>query len=144
MSNVSKTLVFIQFFCLLFLLIQGEILAKGFLLAFQIFGIVLGIWAIWVMKIGNFNIQPELKKNAVLVNSGPYKIIRNPMYTGLILFFGSGLATSFYILNFLIFLLLVLVLLLKINREEKYLTLRFGEDYLAYKNRTNRLFPYLF
>ena len=96
------------------------------------------------MKIGNFNIQPELKKNAVLVNSGPYKLIRNPMYTGLILFFGSGLASSFQLLNSLVFLLLVLVLLLKINREEKYLALSFGEDYLAYKNKTHRLVPYLF
>lgn len=144
MSIVSKSLVIVQFCCLLFLLIQGEILAIGFLLVFQIFGVILSIWAIWVMKIGNFNIQPELKKNAVLVNSGPYKFIRNPMYTGLILFFGSGLANSFNILNSLVFLLLVLVLLLKINSEEKYLALRFGNDYLAYKNRTRRLVPYLF
>ncbi len=144
MSIVSKTLVLIQFFCLLFLLIQGEILAIGFLFVFQIFGIVLGVWAIWVMKIGNFNIQPELKKNAVLVSLGPYKFIRNPMYTGLILFFGSGLATSFHILNFLVFLLLVLVLLLKINREENYLTLRFGEEFVAYKSKTHRIVPYVF
>jgi protein-S-isoprenylcysteine O-methyltransferase Ste14 len=144
MSIISKTLVILQFSCLLFLLIQGKILAIGLLLVFQIFAIILGIWAIWVMKIGNFNIQPELKNNAVLVNSGPYKFIRNPMYSGLILFFGSGLATSFHILNFLVFLLMVLVLLLKINREEKYLALRFGDDYLAYKNRTHRLIPYLF
>ena len=144
MSIVSKTLVILQFCCLLFLLIQGEIVATGLLLLFQIFGVILSIWAIWVMKIGNFNIQPELKKNAVLVNSGPYKLIRNPMYTGLILFFGSGLASSFQLLNSSVFLLLVLVLLLKINREEKYLALRFGEDYLAYKNKTHRLVPYLF
>ena len=144
MSIVSKTLVILQFCCLLFLLIKGEIVATGLLLLFQIFGVILSIWAIWVMKIGNFNIQPELKKNAVLVNSGPYKLIRNPMYTGLILFFGSGLASSFQLLNSSVFLLLVLVLLLKINREEKYLALRFGEDYLAYKNKTHRLVPYLF
>jgi len=144
MSIVSKTLVIVQLCCIFFLFIQGEILAIGLLLVFQIFGVFLIIWAIWVMKIGNFNIQPELKKNAVLVNIGPYKFIRNPMYTGLILFFGSGLASSFQLLNSLVFLLLVIVLLLKINREEKYLALRFGEDYLAYKNRTHRLVPYLF
>ena len=144
MSIISKTLVILQFFCLMFLSIHGEIFANGFFLFFQILGVILSIWAIWAMKIGNFNIQPELKKNAVLVNSGPYKLIRNPMYTGLILFFGSGLVSSFQLLNSLVFLLLVLVLLFKINREEKYLALRFGADYLAYKNRTYRLLPYLF
>lgn len=144
MSKISKTLVILQFCCLLFLLIQGKIVANGFFLIFQIVGVFLSVWAIWVMKIGNFNIQPELKKNAILVNSGPYKLIRNPMYTGLILFFGFSLVSSFHILNFLVFLLLVIVLLLKINREEQYLALRFGEDYFAYKKRTYRLVPYLF
>lgn len=144
MSTASKTLVIVQFCCLLFLIIQGKIPAIGLLLIFQILGVFLGIWAIWVMKIGKFNIQPELKNNAALVISGPYKFIRNPMYTGLIIFFGAGLASSFQLLNTLVFLLLVLVLLLKISREEKYLALRFGQDYLAYKNKTHRLVPYLF
>lgn len=144
MSNLSKILVSLQFFCFLFFLIQGNIFASGILLILQILGFILCLWSILVMRIGHFNVQPEVKKNAILVNSGPYRLIRNPMYTGLIIFFGAAVLHSFLIPKFLVFLLLVLVFLFKIRLEEKLLQNKFGKSYTAYQKKTKRIVPYLF
>jgi protein-S-isoprenylcysteine O-methyltransferase Ste14 len=144
MSNRSVILITLQFLCFLFFLIQGNIFASGILLACQILGFILCLWSILVMRIGHFNVQPEVKKNAVFVNSGPYRLIRNPMYAGLLIFFGAGVLHSFQMLNFMVFLLLFLVFLLKIRSEEKFLEKQFGENYVAYKKKTKRLVPYLF
>jgi protein-S-isoprenylcysteine O-methyltransferase len=144
MSNRSKILVILQFLCFIFFLIQGNIFASGIFLVIQILGFILCFWSILVMRIGHFNVQPEVKKNAVFVNSGPYRFIRNPMYAGLIIFFGAGVLHSFQMMKFLVFLLLLLVFLLKISLEEKFLAKQFGEKYIAYKKKTKRLVPYLF
>lgn len=144
MSFSSKILIIIQFFCLGFLLLRLNIPTLGFFIFFQILGIGLSLWSVVVMGIGRFNIQPELKDSSLLIRKGPYKLIRNPMYTGLILFFGVSVYKALNLWNLLIFMLLVLVLLLKIQMEEKYLEERFGDQYLAYKKRTKRLIPYLF
>lgn len=95
------------------------------------------------MKINNLNVAPEVKKNAVFVESGPYCIIRNPMYASLMVFFGTGLLQSFQLVKFIVFLVLVLVFIFKIRLEEKFLEDRFGKIYLDYKKKTYRLIPYL-
>ena len=143
MSVASKLLVLIQILSLTFLMFSGNILATGILLYLQIFSGILVFWSVWAMKIGNFNVAPEVKKGADFVDSGPYGLLRNPMYTGLILFFGAGLLDNFKIFKFIVFLILVLVLLLKIRLEEKFLKKRFGEVYLAYMKKTYRLIPYI-
>lgn len=144
MSSRSKILVFLQFLCLAYLIIFTNILAHGFLFFFQICGCLLSLWAVVVMKIGRFNIQPEVKINAALISTGPYRLIRNPMYTGLIVFFGAGIFNSPKMINLMVFVLLVAVLLLKIQMEEKFMTRHFGQAYSRYKIKTYRLFPFLF
>lgn len=144
MSGSSKILVIMQFICLLFLIGSTEIVSTGVFLVLQLVGLFLSLWSVWIMKLGKFNIQPELKTNAVLVSSGPYKMIRNPMYSGIIIFFGAGVANAFNAMNLLVLILLILVFLLKIIKEEKYMLARFGNEYVAYKKRTYRLVPFLF
>lgn len=128
---------------MVFLLLSDKIMATGFLFLLQVFGVVLGIWSVWAMKINNLNVAPEVKKNAVFVESGPYYIIRNPMYASLMVFFGTGLLQSFQLVKFIVFLILVLVFIFKIHLEEKFLEDRFGKIYLDYKKKTYRLIPYL-
>ena len=110
----------------------------------QFFGFLLCIWSIAVMGIGNFNAQPEVKRGARLIQIGPYSKIRNPMYAGLILLFGAGLMGNFNWPGLMVLLCLVMIFVLKILDEEKYLHERFGDPYKQYLNSTYRLIPYIF
>lgn len=144
MSNLSKLLVIIQFFCLTYLVFFANIASSGIFPILQILGFILAIWSVFAMGIGRFNIQPEVKSQSKLVTKGPYKIIRNPMYTGLILFFGAGVLNVLNIIDLSVFIILCIVLLSKINLEEKYLAAKFGTSYDDYKKKSYRLFPYIY
>lgn len=82
----SLTLVVIQFACLFFIAWTGPIIARQpLLLAIELLGLGLGVWAIVAMRFFNFNITPDVKIDGYLVERGPYAFIRHPMYTSLIL-----------------------------------------------------------
>jgi len=76
-----------------------------------------------------------------IVKTGIYNHTRNPMYVAFTLAFVaiSVMTNSWYGLT-LIIPLLITVQKGIIEREEKYLTQKFGEDYLRYKNNVNRWF----
>lgn len=48
-------------------------------------GVALGLWALAANRPGNFNITPAPRAGGHLVVKGPYRWIRHPMYTALIL-----------------------------------------------------------
>ncbi len=48
-------------------------------------GVLLGGWALSANRPGNFNVHPAPKAGARLVESGPYRWIRHPMYSAVIL-----------------------------------------------------------
>jgi len=151
MSNKSRILIYIQFSSFVFFAIAGSLFTRDFWLILQIIGLGLGAWGVLAMRMGNFNIQPEVKTNAVMVSRGPYKIIRNPMYAGLLLFFGVSVFMNFDFNNLLysyirlsIFILLTTVLIMKIYMEETFLTNKFGEGYTEFKEKTYRLIPFVY
>lgn len=144
MSKKSLILVIIQFSCFIYFGLTGNLFAKNLLLIVQLVGLAIGAWGVLVMKLGNFNVQPEVKHTAKFITNGPYEILRNPMYTGLLLFFGVSVYNNFNYMNLLVFVLLSISLLLKIGMEEHFLTERFGTEYLNYKKKTYRLIPYVY
>jgi len=144
MSKKSLVLVILQFSCFAFFVLNGGLFANGTLFFLQIIGLVIGLWGILAMKLGNINIQPEVKQNAVFVSHGPYNLIRNPMYSGLLFFFVISIIANFNYLRLSIFILLTVVFVLKIILEEQYLTERFEKEYLEYKKKTFRLIPFVF
>ena len=109
----------------------------------QSLGLLIAIWGVLVIKIGNFNIQPEVK-SVTLITQGPYKILRNPMYTGILLIFAPSVAYSNQLSTWIVFGLLICTLLLKIFKEESFLLTKFGNEYHEYKSKTWRLLPLLF
>ena len=80
-----------------------------------------------------------------LIDSGPYRFIRHPTYTGfLMILFGLGLSFG-NLASLLIAVVPILVCLLwRIRIEEQALAERFGERYRAYMQRTKRLIPLVY
>ena len=109
MSSKSTVLIFIQFACFAYFIFNENLLVNNTLLTLQIIGFTLSIWAIFVMRLGNFNVQPEVKLDAIFITKGPYKFIRNPMYMGLILFFSANTISEFSFFSLAVFTILVIV-----------------------------------
>ena len=78
-----------------------------------------------------------------LVMSGPYRWIRHPLYT-----FGGVFWTSLGVLSglwpvVLGFTAIIILLALRVPREEEELEKKFGERYRQYREKTGRFFPRL-
>ncbi len=98
------------------------------------------LWARWVLGT-LWSGAAMVKQDHQLRTSGPYRITRHPIYTGLL-----GMAFGTMLMNGLgIMLLAVLVILVffefKIHTEEMLLTETFGEQYTEYKRRVPQLVP---
>ena len=76
---------------------------------------------------------------AALVQGGPYRLSRNPMYTGLgIAYLGAALLLNSWWPIFLWPAVMLTVDRLVIRPEERYLTEHFGRPFLEYRTRVRR------
>jgi protein-S-isoprenylcysteine O-methyltransferase Ste14 len=81
------------------------------------------------------------KPAAALVRTGVFARSRNPIYLGFVFFIvGFGLATANPWMILLAPILLLYVQERIIKREERYLTQRFGPDFIDYRKRVRRWF----
>lgn len=138
---IPYLLVFFQFSTLFGIMFTGPLFANGFVLfTIQIIGIVLGVWAILVMRLGNFNIIPIPVENGVLRETGPYKVIRHPMYSSILLFVLPELVNYFTYVRLGLFSFLLISLFIKLSFEEKRLIEKHS-NYPDYMQKTKRLIP---
>ena len=78
-------------------------------------------------------------KSDVLITSGIFKYIRNPMYLALTLFqFGLGASLNFIHISLMSFVTIILFHYLIVKREEEYLNTKFGIHYTKYLSKTKR------
>lgn len=105
----------------------------------------LGLYAVARRTLGRFfseavRITPEHK----LITSGPYHLIRHPVYLGGILYALSIPMIGNSLYGFVIMLVPILMLSYRIRFEEKILVSRFGQEYLEYARKTKKLIPYIY
>ena len=105
--------------------------------------VALILWAGWTMKKSKLRIFPQPAQSATLVVNGPYRFIRHPMYTSVLLCTAGLLAAGFSWLRLVYAMLLLGVLVLKLLWEEEMLSRKF-EGYKAYQKQTKRLLPFLY
>jgi protein-S-isoprenylcysteine O-methyltransferase Ste14 len=109
----------------------------------MILGIILRQWSMAVLG-RFFSAAVGIQEGQFVVEKGPYKFIRHPSYTGILLIFiGVGLAYQSWGAIISIILLFTLAYGYRIRIEEKALISELGEPYIEYKKRTKRLIPYL-
>jgi protein-S-isoprenylcysteine O-methyltransferase Ste14 len=113
-------------------------------LGLSLFALGLG-FAIWArVRIGrNWGTPMSQKDEPELVTSGPYRFVRHPIYTG-ILVAGVGTATA---LNWTWLIAVALggvYFIYSAVVEERYLTREFPDAYPAYRHSTKMLVPFIF
>jgi protein-S-isoprenylcysteine O-methyltransferase Ste14 len=109
-----------------------------------LFALGLG-FAIWArIHIGrNWGSPMSQKNEPELVTSGPYHLVRHPIYSG-ILVAGVGTAVALGWLWLTAVVLAGIYFLYSATVEERYLTEQFPDDYPVYKRSTKMLVPFIF
>jgi protein-S-isoprenylcysteine O-methyltransferase Ste14 len=114
---------------------------QGIGLALFVLGLALAVWArIYIGR--NWGMPMSEKADPELVTTGPYSVIRHPIYSGIILaMVGTAIAVSLYWL--IAVALLGGYFIYSATREERYLTERFPDAYPRYKKSTKMLIPFV-
>ena len=105
-------------------------------------GLGLAIWA--RVHIGrNWGTPMSQKDEPELVTSGPYRLVRHPIYTG-ILVAGVGTAVALSWLWLIAVVLAGVYFAYSATVEERYLTEQFPDAYPTYRRTTKMLLPFIF
>ena len=138
---VSYLLVIIQFACLFGLAFTGPVIARNPIwLVVEMLGLAVGVWAVVAMRFFNFNVTPDVKIDGFMVEQGPYRWIRHPMYASLLIIGAALVADTFSWLGLAILLVLAVDLVVKLTYEESLLQNHYPA-YADYMTRTKRLVP---
>jgi protein-S-isoprenylcysteine O-methyltransferase Ste14 len=104
-------------------------------------GLSLLSWALWVLGKNWAPSMSGVRKDAFLVSTGPYNIVRHPIYLGAFILLA---ALSLMVANLFVLLPsvgLLTTLYAQIDGEEATLIDRFGDEYRQYMKRTPRFIP---
>lgn len=110
-------------------------------LVFMGTGIALRQWAVVVLG-RFFTTDVRVRRDQTVVDGGPYRWVRHPSYTGLIVtFFGIGLGLKNWAALAALAILPTVGLIIRIREEEALLLRELGEPYRRFASNRARLFP---
>ena len=111
---------------------------RGVALTLIVGGLILDGWAAGLFRRRGTAVEPW-KPSTVLINEGPYRFSRNPIYVGFaITYAGLAIAMDSFVALLLLSPCLLMIDRFVIQREERYLAAKFGADYEAYRQKVRR------
>lgn len=144
MKSTHYLLVAIQFIGIFFFIFSGKVFPDNtYVLVIEAIATLIGVWAVLAMKLHTVTVLPSVKQGGQLCTSGPYNLIRHPMYTAVLLLLLALLLNDYSVLRLVVFLVVFVDLIIKMNVEEKILIAHYA-DYKDYKKRTKRIIPFLY
>jgi len=103
-------------------------------------GVAVAFWARWHLG-ANWSGVVTLKEGHELIRTGPYRNIRHPIYTGILLaLFGTVVVTG-ELRGLLAVAIAWLSFYWKARREESFLSQKFGEKFAAHAKQTGMFLP---
>lgn len=112
-------------------------------LSISIAGIAFAIWSARTLG-RHFDVEVEVHRGHEVVRSGPYAIVRHPIYTGLAIhFIGACLATGNWVLILGTLFVTFPGLYLRARAEEELLRGQLGDAYDRYAREVPMLAPFL-
>jgi protein-S-isoprenylcysteine O-methyltransferase Ste14 len=144
MSTRSGFLVLVQLVTIGYLVLTGPVFSSQLEFAIiELLGIFLALWGIVTLRSRNWNIAPEVRQSGKLVTSGPYRFIRHPMYSSLLLVCLMWIIACFSWTRLTAWVALAGDILIKMRYEERLLSHAFP-DYESYQKRTKKLIPFVY
>jgi protein-S-isoprenylcysteine O-methyltransferase len=113
-------------------------------LALFVFGALLRWYSI--VHLGRFfTVDVDVSADHQIVDTGPYRLIRHPSYTGILLeFLGFALCLGSALSVLIMMVPIIAAFLYRIRVEEAALERGMGERYVAYRSRTKKLIPFVY
>ena len=111
-------------------------------LALTIAGDAFAVWA-RVFLGGNWSSSVTIKENHTLVRTGPYALVRHPIYSGFLLAVAGTAIAAGETRSFLAFALIFVAFRLKSQVEEGFMIKQFGAEYKAYAQQVKALIPFV-
>lgn len=121
-------------------LIPGQVLSFWIGAVVTACGLLFSVWG--RVHLGtNWSQAVTVKEGHELITSGPYSVVRHPIYTGLLIgFLGTAIARGEWRGLVAVFLVFI-VLWWKLKHEEVWMRDEFGDSYAEYSRRVSALVP---
>jgi protein-S-isoprenylcysteine O-methyltransferase Ste14 len=126
-------------------------LSKPLEIALAVFTILVAVGSAWfvsaaIRMLGNqWSLAARLIEGHKLITEGPYRLVRNPIYTGMFgMLLATGLAVSHWVGLLIAIVVYVVGTVIRVRSEEKLLRGAFGAEFDSYARRVPAVIPFLF
>ena len=126
-------------------------MSKEIEIALSLLTMLLAIASVWfclasIITLGRqWSLEARLVEGHKLVTEGPYSLVRNPIYTGMLgLLLATGLVVSHWIGVMIAIVVFMAGTVIRVRSEEKLLREAFGAEFEAYARDVSALIPFIF
>jgi protein-S-isoprenylcysteine O-methyltransferase Ste14 len=112
-------------------------------LALDLAGVGFAIWARLVLGANWSGIVVTAKRGHELVQTGPYAIVRHPIYAGILLAMIGTALTEGRLASYVGLLAGFVAIMIRVGIEEQLMSRNFPTTYEAYQRRTSKLVPFV-
>jgi protein-S-isoprenylcysteine O-methyltransferase Ste14 len=105
-------------------------------------GVAFAIWARATLG-RNWSGTVTVKENHELIRTGPYALVRHPIYAGLTFALIGTIIFDGKVRSLLLLIAVLSVLIHKMSMEEQFMTDQFGSEYAKYRQQTKALVPFV-
>lgn len=107
-----------------------------------VLGLFVAIWARATLS-GNWSSDVTFKQGHELIRRGPYRFVRHPIYTGILMMCLGTAIEMARLRSWLALPLMAIAFWIKLKQEERLMLRHFGDQYRDYQRQVKALVPFV-